>query len=506
MLYQCRHGIKWLLLGLLAGLLASCGGGEAPPMAVRNDLVAVGTEAGPTPHIQHVLLRTSAPDDLEAISFRIEPRSGSQSRPVSARYTLRYLKERQGNAVAVNDVRLPVYGLYAGERNNVAVLVEFKDGSLREMLQPIDAPTRASALVYDQPNVLKARRSGDGLGFDFFYVKSGSGTPVVIDTDGAVRWVGAGIDNSFSSIFSNGEFYVGAQTSLSFKRFGLDGQAVDTSVSPPGNYQKFHHNIDPGKVGFLAEFDGERDGVKIVESMIAEIDLAGRVLKSWDLADIVANFMRAAGDDPAQFVRAGVDWFHMNAAVYDARDDSLVLSSRENFVIKVDYQTGNIRWILGDPTKYWYTFPSLRAKALRLAAGGLYPIGQHAVSINSAGELLLFNDGAPSFWQPTGAPVGETRSYSTVSAYSIDSVAMTATEVWQFDYGRTVLSDVCSSVYESRGKSMLVSYAVASGRTKARLVGLTGARDVVFDFEYPTTGCNTAWNAVPIDFDRLRFD
>lgn len=475
-------------------------------MAERNDIQITATQAGVSPHIQHLLLRTSVPGDLVAIGFRIQPQSGTRSKPVAARYTLRYLQERRGPGGAADEVRLPVFGLYAGARNSVDILVEFKDGSVREFTQAIDTPARTTALIYDQPNVLRARRATDSLGFDFFYVKAADTTPVVIDTDGIVRWVGAGGDNSSTSIYSNGEFYVGAQGSLSFKRLGLDGRVFETTITPVGDYEKFHHNIDPGKLGFLAEFDGRRGGTAIIESMIAEIDPTGKVLKSWDLADIVAAHMRAGGDDPSKFVRPGVDWFHMNAALYDPRDDSLVLSSRESFVIKVDYQTGNIRWILGDPAKYWYSFPSLRAKALRLAAGGLYPIGQHAVSINAAGELLMFNDGAPSSWQPAGTSAGDSRAYSVVSAYAIDPVAMTAREVWNFDYGRTVLSEYCSSVYESRGQSMLVSYSLASGRTKARLVGLTSAREVAFDFEYPTTGCNTAWNAVPIDFDRLSFD
>ena len=79
-------------------------------------------------------------------------------------------------------------------------------------------------------------------------------------------------------------------------------------------------------------------------------------------------------------VRPPNDWFHTNSAIYDARDDSLIVSAREHFVMKIDYETGAIRWVLGDPTKYWYQFSSLRAKALTLDSGGLYPIGQHALS------------------------------------------------------------------------------------------------------------------------------
>ena len=79
--------------------------------------------------------------------------------------------------------------------------------------------------------------------------------------------------------------------------------------------------------------------------------------------------MIAGGDDPSLFVYpAPTDWFHNNATAYRSSDDSLIVSSRENFVIALDYDSGNIKWILGDPTKRWYVFfPSLRAFALTLS-------------------------------------------------------------------------------------------------------------------------------------------
>ena len=89
--------------------------------------------------------------------------------------------------------------------------------------------------------------------------------------------------------------------------------------------------------------------------------------------------MRAGGDDPSQFVYpAPNDWFHNNSVAYNRADDSLIVSSRENFLICLDYETGAIKWILGDPTKKWHQFPSLRRYALTLAPGSLPPIGQHA--------------------------------------------------------------------------------------------------------------------------------
>ena len=116
-------------------------------------------------------------------------------------------------------------------------------------------------------------------------------------------------------------------------------------------------------------------------------------------------------------------------------DDSLIVSSRENFLICIDYETGAIKWILGDPTKKWYQFPSLRKFALTLAPGSLPPIGQHAPSITYDQNLLIFDNGQNSGFQ---VPQGEERSYSSPRKYKLDLNAKTATEVWNFELAQSV--------------------------------------------------------------------
>ncbi len=290
------------------------------------------------------------------------------------------------------------------------------------------------------------------------------------------------------------------------QRLELDGAARDMLLDAP-NVSNFHHTIDPGKTGLLVELDAMDNGTPIIESILAEIDpQSGTVQKRWELGDTLSRHMRSQGDDPAAFVRRGVDWFHMNSAVYDPRDDSLLISSRENFVVKIDYASGDLLWILGDPSKYWNSFPSLSAMSLALATDGLHPVGQHALSITHDGLLLLFNNGMGSANQPAGAPRGETRSYSAVSAYAIDAASRSARETWRFDYGQSIFSAFCSSAYQAAvGDSLLLSYAVADNATHARLVGLDPGRRVVFDFEYANSSCNTSWNAQPIPFEAMHF-
>ena len=504
--------MRKLLVLVLLTTLSACGGHDnkanppanPPPPAPKtdaqlSDIQWESSAPGITPFIAFVHLTGQRLAAVQTISYRVEPKPGSVSKAVHVTYSRAALESR--GRFSANGLQLPVFGVYAGYTNSVAIAVTFNDCSV----QNIEGTLTTAAYtdpngVYDHPVFVKARAAGSELAFDFFSPKSGFGTPIILDTDGEIRWVGLGTINSISSAFTDNGFVIGDQRSTRVWRLDLDGTET-AGPAAPSNYRNFHHNIDEGKTGLLGEFDTFIDR----ETTINEFTFADGYFKEWDFAKIVRGHMIAGGDDPALFVRPPVDWFHTNAAIYDARDDSLIVSSRENFIGGFDYETGEIRWLLGDPTKYWYTFPSLRAKAVTLEGGGLYPIGQHALSITHDGLILTFNAGNGSESQPTGAPRGETRTYSAISAYRVDPETLTATEVWNFDYGQSLYSDHCSSVYEAPEESILISYARVDNRQHARLVGLNSQHEVVFDFQYDARGCNTSWSAVPIPLDNINF-
>ena len=175
----------------------------------------------------------------------------------------------------------------------------------------------------------------------------------------------------------------------------------DNAVYVGHGHQLFRIDLD-GTVTFLGITAVSESPISIITSTAVKLELffdantttyfefgeslkwtaSGRVLKQWNLANIISAAMRAGGDDPSQFVYpTPTDWFHNNGVAYNRADDSLIVSSRENFLICLDYDTSAIKWILGDPTKKWYQFPSLRRFALTLAPGSLPPIGQHSPSI-----------------------------------------------------------------------------------------------------------------------------
>ena len=486
-------------IGLLitaVGLYA-CSSGANPPYSI---------EPTSSPFISLLHLDGFDASTVTAVEYTIAPKPGTVSKPVHVEYSIAALTAR--GYVAGDTITVPVFGLYAGYQNEVSVEISRKAGNPAAfgVTIPTSAYTDPTA-VYSRPDIVMQRAPGSGLGFDFIYVKSGLETPVILDTDGEIRWVATGVVSSISSALVGDTFIIGSQTKPTAFRLGLDGRLTQSPV-PASEFTDFNHDIDYGKEGLLAELDASINGVPSLGSNVIELQDHGSVsiLNHWDLAAILSAYMTAQGDDAAAFVRPGADWFHSNSAIYDPSDDSLIVSSRENFVIKLDYETGEIKWILGDPTKYWYTFPSLRAKALTLAPGGLYPIGQHGLSITPDGYLMLFNDGLGSVQEPAGEPAGQTRAYSAVSAYSIDESTMTAQNVWNYDAGKQIFSEICGSAYETDDHSLLVDYAYADSGTEALLVGLDPLHNKVFEFEYTNGACSTSWNARPIALDDLVID
>jgi hypothetical protein len=498
-----KHGRPvgdWVLLAAgLCVVLSGCGDGAGSVAAASSDIHVAATTPGPTPFVAFVQLEGNSLGGVTGIAFAIQPKPSSASKPVSVSYSVAALQAR-GFFVAGSET-VPVFGLYSGFANQVTISLTFVDGSVQSMpLTLTTAPYTDPTGIYDHPTIVRPRAVGSSLGFDYFAIKSFLGSPVIVDTDGNIRWVLPASAIAPWSRFQDNRFVIGDPNSSDFVLEELDGSTTAVPLQSQA-LRGFTHNIDAGKTGMVGEFATGTES----DSTAAEFSTSGAVLETWDIAALLSAYMQSQGDDPSAFVRPAVDWFHMNATTYDPSDNSLIVSSRENFVIKIDYATGNIIWILGDPTKYWYTFPSLRAKALRLTSG-LYPVGQHAVSMTSDGLLMLFNDGLGSLNQPPEAAAGLTRTYSAVSAYAVDPVAMTATESWDFDYGQSLFSPVCSSAYESAAKSILVDYAVANDELTAHLVGLNADHDVVFDIAYATTGCGTSWNAVPVPLDSLHFE
>jgi len=460
---------------------------------------------GATPFISNLHLTASNTSVLKSIQFTVTPKPGSVARPLSATYANYYLVDRGFENPQTGDVVLPVYGLYDGYSNVVRLTYRFMDGSSKGVNITVTTSTFNETCGYKNVARLQPRSTAP-LSYDYFLIKStcSNFSPAVIDSDGALRWVGTvGISSTNSAFFNNAFYILGNGPRL--YRIELDGAFTQIGEYSNVGIRYFHHNMDPGKVGLILDANTE----DYYESVNIEVDpYSGAVLKTWNLAQIISAAMRAGGDDPSQFVYPWpTDWFHNNSVTYNRADDSIIVSSRENFLICLDYETSAIKWILGDPTKKWYQFPSLRRFALTLTPGTHPPIGQHAISITFDQNIMVFDNGQNSVLQQ---PPGEQRTYSSPRKYKLDLNARTATEVWNSEFGQSLWCPYCGSVYEDGPFNYLIDFTFVDGvsdqNSLLQLIGLNGPQNTVFRYQYHSLpGCRVGFNTIPIHLENTMF-
>ena len=477
----------------------------ANPNQADNTTIRIdGYTPGATPFISNLHLTASDTSVLKSIQFAIVPKHGSVTRPLSATYANEYLISRALENPNTGEITLPVYGLYDGYTNTVRLTYRFADGSSKQANIAITTVAFQDPCGYKTPIILQRRTNNTDLSYDYIMVKGGCSdfAPAMIDTDGALRWVGTAGVSQGSAIFFDNAAYLGHGRQLT--RIDLDGTVTELADYSNLGIVGFNHNIDRGKNGIILQADTTTD----YNAVDIEVDASGRVLKVWNMADIIRAAMRAGGDDPSHFVYSSpADWWHGNAATYNRADDSVIISSRENFLICLDYETNAIRWILGDPTKAWYQYPSLRRFALTLAPGSLPPIGQHAISITFDQNIMVLDNGAKSFLH---RPTGDQREYASPRKYSVNLVTKTATEVWNYPNNQSIHSPFCSTVYEDAPYNYLINYSIVNGGLPgvpifAQMLGLNAAGETIFSYRYPATNCGTIYRALPVHLENTKF-
>jgi hypothetical protein len=444
---------------------------------------------------------------LRDITFTVQPKPGATATAVSATYGANYLVASGRVDAGAGTVTIPVFGLYEHYTNTVALRV--RDGRTTNLNATLTTDAWNGPFSAAGRESITPRNAAVRLDYSYMLLKSGDVGPMILDIDGNVRWAGLTAYHSPGGYlwgndiyFDDGQFYC---CGSHIYKVGLDGTVSTVADYSDQGVWGFHHNYDPGKRGLLVEVnlnDATDGGASHVESTIFEINPSGAIIDRWNISKILRDAMGPS--DASTFVYDGWDYFHNNAATYWKAQNTLVVSSRENFVIGIGYDDKKIKWILGDTSKEWYTYASLRRYALNLLPGSLpggsiAPVGEHAVSITRTGELMLFDNGEPSFM---GAdPAGPNRGYSAPRRYSINLRKMTAVETWRYDHGQTLDSNICSSVYES-GRSLIVDYANTS--SGLHFVGLGAGDQVGFEYRWDG-GCGNGWNLRPIDLANVRY-
>ena len=370
---------------------------------------------------------------------------------------------------------LPIYGLYADTSNEVIISygdVEKKVAIKTEAL-PDDfiMPTRVEAQKSKLDNEL------------YFFSPSSSGYTCAYDVNGDVRWYLT--INALWDInrLDNGHLMVSTERLVNSPYYMSGLYEMDllgkiyTEFSLEGGYHHDYFELPSGNLLVASNDFNNDDGT--VEDVIVELDRnTGKIVKTWDLKDIL-NMEDGKSENWTQY-----DWFHNNSVWYDEATNSITLSGRhQDAVINIGYETGELNWIIGDPTnwseeyqKYFFT-----------------PVGddfewqwsQHAAMITPEGYVFILDNGNnKSKIEEEYVPAED--SYTRGVMYKIDTDKMAIEQVWEYgkERGSEFYSPYISDVdYLAKDHYIVHSGGIVyvDGKNSNEPAGLGGADALVSD-------------------------
>ncbi|WOT06880.1 aryl-sulfate sulfotransferase [Shewanella youngdeokensis] len=242
------------------------------------------------------------------------------------------------------------------------------------------------------------------------------------------------------------------------------------------------HIIELDKNGKLVDFwdlnqilDNQRDAALLsldsgAVCLNVDLDKAGHKVSAEDLADA------PYGDIPG--VGAGRNWAHVNSVDYDAKDDSIVLSSRhQSAVIKIG-RDKKVKWILsaseGWSEKYQdklLTPVDAKGNKLNCSSKGEckdtnfdFTWTQHtAYVVPQKGTITVFDNGDGRYLEQPAIPMAK---YSRSVEYKVNDKDMTVQQVWEYgkeELGYEGYSPITSIVKYQEDKDSMMSYYASSG-------------------------------------------
>ena len=119
-------------ISIVAGVLVLFSPIAGSNQADDTTILINGYTSGVTPFISNVSLTASDTTVLKEIQFKIVPKPGSVTRPLSGTYFNKYLLDRGFENTTTGAILLPVYGLYDGYANTVRLTYSFLDGSSKQ--------------------------------------------------------------------------------------------------------------------------------------------------------------------------------------------------------------------------------------------------------------------------------------------------------------------------------------------------------------------------------------
>jgi hypothetical protein len=177
----------------------------------------------------------------------------------------------------------------------------------------------------------------------------------------------------------------------------------------------------------------------VIGDVIVEFTPEGNVVRELKMLDILDPY-RIAYDALQTFFWVGIykdmvqppgkDWTHVNSIDYSPADDCAIISVyHQDCVVKLDMNTGEIKWILGDHGNW--KEPWQKYLLTPMGDDFEWQYHQHSAKLTPDGTLILYDNGLYRALPPN-EKMKAADSYSRAVEFRIDEEAMTVEQVWQY--------------------------------------------------------------------------
>lgn len=344
---------------------------------------------------------------------------------------------------------LLVYGLYADYENSVEIILSNSERNT--------VTIQTEPLLPQVPIATSIKTTSQYMGNNIVFLTAAMRSmPVGYDYAGDIRWY-ANINFAFDlKRMTNGHILIGTERLVKLPYFtsGLYEMAFSGKIfkefTLPSGYHHDQFVMEDGNILVLT-FDFYSS---TVEDVCVLIDSrTGEIIKKWDYKSVLPQNVAGSGSQDEH------DWFHNNAVWYDKRTNSLTFSGRhQDAVINLDFETGKLNWILGDPEGW----PQEMVDKYFFTPGGedfAWQYEQHACVILPDGDVMLFDNGhfrsknKENYWQNQD-------NFSRAVRYRIDTQKMTIKQIWQYgkERGAEFFSPyICNVEYYNEGHYMVHS-------------------------------------------------
>ena len=321
---------------------------------------------------------------------------------------------------------LPIYGLYADKENKVTIEYEENDEKITKEVTIKTDKLPDNIAIPTEVDADKDKLTNDL----YFFTPSSSGYTCAYDVNGDIRWYFTNYALWKIDRLENGHLLVSTERLINSPYYMTGMYEMDllgkiyTEYSLPGGYHHDYYEMENGNL--LVSSDDFNNESGTVEDYIVELDReTGEIVKTFDLKDVL-NMKDGKSENWTSY-----DWFHNNSVWYDKKTNSITLSGRhQDAVINIDYDTGELNWIIGDPTNWSKEYQKYFFE----------PVGdgefewqwsQHAAMITPEGYVFILDNGNNKS-KIKEEYVSAEDSYTRGVMYKIDTDKMTIEQVWEY--------------------------------------------------------------------------